>query len=66
MAVKTLDQVVREHVAIVLEGCGGSVSEAARQLGVDRNTLYRMMRSEPAIADAVVRARSARARPVVA
>ncbi len=39
----TLDEVVYEHVARTLERCGGNRSEAARELGIDRSTLYRML-----------------------
>ena len=37
----TLDQVSRLHVLRVLEACGGSRSNAARVLRIDRKTLYR-------------------------
>jgi DNA-binding NtrC family response regulator len=40
----TLEEVVREHVLRTLERCGGRKREAARALGVDRTTLYRMLK----------------------
>ncbi len=46
---RTLAEVEREHILRVLDACGGSQSEAARVLGVARNTLWRKLRSpEPA------------------
>ena len=44
-ALKTLAEVEREHILRVLDSCGGSQSEAARVLGVARNTLWRKLRS---------------------
>lgn len=41
---RTLDQVVADHVVLALEVCNGSVSEAARELGAHRRTVQRMMR----------------------
>jgi DNA-binding NtrC family response regulator len=38
-----LDRASAEHVRSVLAACGGSKSEAARRLGVDRTTLYRLL-----------------------
>ena len=38
-----LDRMSAEHVRAVLAACGGSKSEAARRLGVDRTTLYRLL-----------------------
>ena len=40
----TLEQVEREHILRVLDACGGSQSEAARVLGIARNTLWRKLR----------------------
>jgi len=42
---KTLAEVEREHILRVLDSCGGSQSEAARVLGIARNTLWRKLRS---------------------
>jgi two-component system response regulator HydG len=39
----TLDEVVRHHVMATLERCKGNRTLAARELGVDRTTLYRMV-----------------------
>ena len=41
----TLAQVEREHILSVLDHCGGSQAEAARVLGVARNTLWRKIRA---------------------
>lgn len=40
----TLEEVVREHVMRTLQRFGGNKKEAARALGVDRTTLYRMLK----------------------
>jgi DNA-binding NtrC family response regulator len=42
---RTLAEVEREHVLRVLEACGGSQVEAARVLGIGRNTLWRKLRA---------------------
>jgi DNA-binding NtrC family response regulator len=42
---RKLAEVEREHVLRVLEDCGGSQVEAARVLGVGRNTLWRKLRA---------------------
>lgn len=39
----TLEEATRAHVLGTLEHCHGSRSEAARLLGIDRSTLYRML-----------------------
>ena len=44
-AVRTLAEVEREHVLRSLEACGGSIGEAARALGIGRNTLWRKLRA---------------------
>jgi DNA-binding NtrC family response regulator len=41
---RSLAEVEREHVLHVLEACGGSQVEAARVLGIARNTLWRKLR----------------------
>jgi two-component system response regulator HydG len=47
---RTLAEVEREHVLRVLESCGGSPVEAARELGIGRNTLWRKLREYGAAA----------------
>jgi two-component system response regulator HydG len=44
-AARTLAEVERDHVLAVLEACGGSPVEAAKRLGIGRNTLWRKLRS---------------------
>jgi DNA-binding NtrC family response regulator len=44
-AARTLAEVEREHVLRVLEACGNSPVEAAKVLGIGRNTLWRKLRS---------------------
>lgn len=46
-AVLPLDDVERAYVARVLERHGGNKAEAARVLGINRRTLYRMLAREP-------------------
>lgn len=41
---RSLVEVEREHILRVLDACGGSQSEAARVLGIGRNTLWRKLR----------------------
>ncbi len=41
-----LEEVVRRHVDRVLQSCGGNVSEAARRLGISRQTLRRKLRED--------------------
>ena len=41
---RTLAEVEREHIERVLEQCGGSQVDAARVLGIARNTLWRKLR----------------------
>jgi len=48
----TLDELVRSHVLAVLERCRGNRAVAARTLGIDRSTLYRMMLRWNATSDA--------------
>ncbi len=42
--VVTLDQLETEHVRMVVDRCKGNVSEAAKLLGITRQTLYAKMR----------------------
>ena len=49
----TLDEVVRTHVAQTLERNGGNRAAAARALGIDRTTLYRMLMRWNATYDAI-------------
>jgi two-component system response regulator HydG len=44
---RPLAEIEREHILRVLEACGGSQVEAARVLGIGRNTLWRKLRSDP-------------------
>ncbi len=43
-AVKTLDEVVREHITNVLTIYEGSKEQTAKALGIDRKTLYRKLK----------------------
>ena len=43
-ALRPLAEVEREHILAVLDACGGSQREAARVLGIARNTLWRKLR----------------------
>jgi DNA-binding NtrC family response regulator len=44
-SMRPLAEVEREHVLAVLDGCGGNQAEAARVLGLARNTLWRRLRA---------------------
>ena len=44
-ALRSLADVEREHVLGVLDACGGSPGDAARVLGIGRNTLWRKLRT---------------------
>ena len=41
---RVLEQTTRRHVQDVLLQCDNQKAEAARRLGVDRTTLYRLLR----------------------
>lgn len=43
----SLARAAYEHMCRILADCNGNVSEAARRLGVHRNTLQRMLRNIP-------------------
>jgi len=43
----SLKEVEQEHIRRVLDYCGGNRSEAARLLGIGRNTLLRKLRPDP-------------------
>ena len=45
---RTLDEIEAEAIRAALAATGGNVSEAAKQLGVGRNTIYRKLRAQPA------------------
>ncbi len=42
-ALRSLDEVTRQHIAHILAATGGNKKRAAEILGVDRRTLYRML-----------------------
>ncbi|MGE5048388.1 MAG: sigma-54 interaction domain-containing protein [Deltaproteobacteria bacterium] len=44
-SMRPLAEVEREHVLAVLDSCGGNQAEAARVLGLARNTLWRRLRA---------------------
>jgi len=44
-SLRPLAEVEREHILAVIEGCGGSQVDAARVLGIGRNTLWRKLRA---------------------
>ena len=41
---RTVEEVEKEHIGVVLQECGGKITEAARVLGLHRNTLARKIR----------------------
>ncbi len=49
----TLEQLDLEHIRLVLSACGGNQSEAARKLGIGRNTLARKLSLSTQEGDAV-------------
>lgn len=40
----TLDEVKMKHIRSVIDSCGGNLSAAAQQLGVNRQTLYNILK----------------------
>lgn len=40
----TLEEVELNHILLVLDQCGGNQAEAARRLGIGRNTLWRKLK----------------------
>jgi transcriptional regulator of acetoin/glycerol metabolism len=48
LQISRLDEMTRQTVRRTLTACGGNISEAARQLGVNRSTLYRRLLGEGA------------------
>ena len=40
----TLDEVKMRHIRSVIDSCGGNISAAAQQLGVNRQTLYNLLK----------------------
>jgi DNA-binding NtrC family response regulator len=57
-------QFERDYIAGALEQCGGSVSEAARGLGIKRTNLYRKLRRLKLAGDAVADIRKYRSRHI--
>lgn len=47
----SLAELEQQHIRLVLEACGGNQSEAARRLGIGRNTLARKLAGQPASGD---------------
>ncbi|MEY4544085.1 MAG: hypothetical protein RL685_280 [Pseudomonadota bacterium] len=43
----SLERIQWEYIHAVLDACGGNISEAARQLGMHRQSLQRMLRRLP-------------------
>ena len=48
-----LDHITKQSMHRTLEACGGNVSQAAKQLGINRSTLYRRLLNQRPIADEV-------------
>jgi len=44
----SLDEIEREYIKAVLEEVGGSKSQAAKILGINRKTLYRKLKTSRA------------------
>jgi two-component system response regulator HydG len=43
-AKRSLGDMEREHILATLEACGGNQQEAAKRLGIARNTLWRKLK----------------------
>lgn len=54
----TLAEVVAAHVSRTLEECGGNISQAARELGIRRQSLQRKLRKLARTAGALPAPRS--------
>lgn len=44
----TIDELIQRHTRAVLDACNGNKSQAARVLGIDRRSLYRLLAREAA------------------
>ncbi|MDE6340878.1 MAG: response regulator [Muribaculaceae bacterium] len=42
----TLDEVKLRHIRSVIESCGGNISAASQQLGINRQTLYNILKKK--------------------
>jgi transcriptional regulator of acetoin/glycerol metabolism len=47
--VLTLDAVIREHIRLVLDLNHGNKLKSARQLGISRSTLYRLLANDQSL-----------------
>ena len=41
---RTLEEIEREHILAVLRDCGNNQADAAKRLGIARNTLWRKLK----------------------
>ena len=41
---RSLDDIEIDAIRCALDACGGNISEAAKRLGISRNTIYRKLR----------------------
>ena len=46
-SIRSLQRARSDYIQMVLSSCGGSVAEAARQLGIHRQSLQRMLKKVP-------------------
>jgi DNA-binding protein Fis len=46
-ALRTLAEVKQEHIRLVLESVRGNKTKAAKILGIDRRSLYRIVSDKP-------------------